>query len=293
MSTINVLNTDSGLTGTTLINAENAQNITGLKSFNRSPSAPFAVNLSSAVVTNLDADKVDGYHLDQDVRQAQSPSWVGVTLSGNFSVGGTSTLTGKVTAPNSIISLRGVDLTLPSAAPTINGQALTGTTGGVLSWGTPSTAWTLLKQGSGTSAATVATNVDTIAISGLTAADHLVIFVEQENTTAAQAASTQIYSTTDSYVWAQPGALSGTADFGIMHITIGPTAGSNTRLAGTMSMFDQTADTDGSAANATFRQLLRTPTTAWTGSFTLALRLQNSATGSTKWKWAVYKVLGQ
>lgn len=57
---ISVLNTDAGLSGTTLVNAESAQTVTGLKLFDRDPNAPFSVSASSAVVTNLDADKWDG-----------------------------------------------------------------------------------------------------------------------------------------------------------------------------------------------------------------------------------------
>lgn len=57
---VSVLNTDAGLSGKTLINLEDTQTITGAKTFDRDPSAPFAVTSGSAVVTNLDADKVDG-----------------------------------------------------------------------------------------------------------------------------------------------------------------------------------------------------------------------------------------
>lgn len=59
---IAVLNTDAGLSATTLLNGESAQNISGLKTFNRSPNPPFAVQAASATATNLDADSVDGAH---------------------------------------------------------------------------------------------------------------------------------------------------------------------------------------------------------------------------------------
>lgn len=65
---ISVLNTDAGASGKTLVTAEGADTVTGLKTFDRDPSAPFAVTASSAVVANLDADKLDGqegaYYLD-------------------------------------------------------------------------------------------------------------------------------------------------------------------------------------------------------------------------------------
>jgi len=57
---ISVLNTDAGLSGKTIANLEDAQNVTGLKSFNRSPNAPFAVQAASAVVPNLIAESLSG-----------------------------------------------------------------------------------------------------------------------------------------------------------------------------------------------------------------------------------------
>lgn len=60
MSTVAVLNTDAGLSGKTIDLLESAQTITGLKTFDLDPAAPFAVTASSSKVTNLDADKVDG-----------------------------------------------------------------------------------------------------------------------------------------------------------------------------------------------------------------------------------------
>lgn len=57
---ITVLNTDAGLTGKTIGDLESTQTVTGQKTFDRDPSAPFVVTSGSAVVANLDADKVDG-----------------------------------------------------------------------------------------------------------------------------------------------------------------------------------------------------------------------------------------
>jgi hypothetical protein len=69
---ISVLNSDAGLAGTTLLNGESAQTVTGLKTFDRDPSAPFAVSSGSAVVTNLDADTVDGVHAADFVSSAST-----------------------------------------------------------------------------------------------------------------------------------------------------------------------------------------------------------------------------
>lgn len=55
-----ILNTDAGVTGKTLVIAESIQTISGAKTFSLAPAAPFAVQAGSAVVANLDADKLDG-----------------------------------------------------------------------------------------------------------------------------------------------------------------------------------------------------------------------------------------
>jgi len=60
MADISVANTTSDLSGKTLITCEGDKTVTGLITFDRDPGAPFAVSGSSAKVTNLDADKLDG-----------------------------------------------------------------------------------------------------------------------------------------------------------------------------------------------------------------------------------------
>jgi len=60
---ISVLNTDAGLSGKTLLTAETAQTVTAAKTFDLDPNPPFVVTSGSAVVPNLDADKVDGVHV--------------------------------------------------------------------------------------------------------------------------------------------------------------------------------------------------------------------------------------
>lgn len=57
---VSITNTDANVSGKTVVIAENAQTVTGLQTFDRDPNPPFAVSANSAVVTNLDADKLDG-----------------------------------------------------------------------------------------------------------------------------------------------------------------------------------------------------------------------------------------
>lgn len=60
MATVSVLNTDASLSGKTLTTNEGANTISGLMTFDRDPNPPFAVSSGSAVVPNLDAEKVGG-----------------------------------------------------------------------------------------------------------------------------------------------------------------------------------------------------------------------------------------
>lgn len=60
MANVAVANTSSGLSGKTVMLAESDQTVTGLHTYSRSTSAPFAVNAGAAKVDNLDADKLDG-----------------------------------------------------------------------------------------------------------------------------------------------------------------------------------------------------------------------------------------
>lgn len=57
---VTVTNTSASLSGKTLLKAEDAQTITGAKTFNLGASAPFIVQAGAAKVANLDADLLDG-----------------------------------------------------------------------------------------------------------------------------------------------------------------------------------------------------------------------------------------
>jgi hypothetical protein len=59
---VSVLNTTASLSGKTLLKAEDAQTITGQKTFDLGGSAPFVCVSGAALVTHLDADLLDGQH---------------------------------------------------------------------------------------------------------------------------------------------------------------------------------------------------------------------------------------
>ena len=75
-------NTNASLSSKTITVNENADTITGLKTFDRDPSPPFAVTSGSASVANLDADMLDGAHYATN-------SWTpGLSSTGGGAVGG-------------------------------------------------------------------------------------------------------------------------------------------------------------------------------------------------------------
>jgi len=62
--------------------------ITGLFTFDRDPNAPFAVTASSAVVANLDADKLDGYEASAFPRKTEAATITGVwNMSNGLGIG--------------------------------------------------------------------------------------------------------------------------------------------------------------------------------------------------------------
>lgn len=56
----NILNTSSGINGKTVVVAESPATVSGLLTFSRGTSPPFAVNSGADTVPNLDADLLDG-----------------------------------------------------------------------------------------------------------------------------------------------------------------------------------------------------------------------------------------
>jgi len=63
---------------------------------------PFVIT-STTVVPNLNVDQVDGYDMDQDVLQASSPTFVGLTLSGAIATPTTITTSGNITCGGDLI----------------------------------------------------------------------------------------------------------------------------------------------------------------------------------------------
>lgn len=251
---ISLANNAANLTGKTVLATANDNTVTGLITFDRDPSAPFAVSASSGKVTNLDVDLLDGeegsaYHNASNLNAGTIP-----------------------------------DARFPAALPAISGAALTGIVASNV---------VLLKANSGTDTNASATNVDTVAISGLTVKDTIEVTVFLEAITQATATPT-LHNSTDSVKVAELYASGGTnGNIGATGIATGKTILINaqnalTRVLGTsMILTNGGASALNDVTDATFTQ-------NWTGSWTLALRHDGVTSGGTlRWKWHVVKIAGQ
>ncbi len=101
MATVSVLNTTANLSGKTLCKLEDSQTIVGAKTFDLGASAPFICVSGAAVVTHLDADKLDGQHAPAgtivgttDAQTLSSKTIVSPIMSGTWT--GAPTFSGNV-----------------------------------------------------------------------------------------------------------------------------------------------------------------------------------------------------
>ena len=149
----------------------------------------------------------------------------------------------------------------------------------------------LLKANSGTSTNASAENVDTIAISGLTAKDTIVVYANM-GSVAQITTSPLLYNSTDAVTIVNITAGNDIAAgaFIATHATIRQAQSGNTAVHALSNAIQHA----GGVSTARPRCEVPTFTTAWTGSWTLALRSGGVVAGGTfEWSWAVYKIPGQ
>lgn len=145
---------------------------------------------------------------------------------------------------------------------------------------------TLLKANSGTSTAAGATDVDTIAIAGLTAKDTLIVYVNCKEVTQ-DVANVRLYNTTDNLrlcdVSSTPLA---SGQSSLMTATV------RQQQAGATTVIALGQGYGGGAAVTDINTI--TFTTNWTGAWTLGFRHGGVTAGGTlQWSWSVFKVAGQ
>lgn len=265
MSTVAVLNTDAGLTGKTIDLLESAQTITGLKTFDLDPAAPFAVTSGSAKVTNLDADKLDGIEGSAFLQKD-----ISAITDGQILIGKTSDHSLNIAAITA-----GTGITVTNGAGTVTIAASTPT-------------FTLLKAGSGTSTAAGATDVDTIAITGLTAKDTIKVEVFLQSVTQ-NTAQCSLRNTTDgvNFCFCSPSPLATTVPAVLGESIIRQQVSGTTAFTACFQGMSDTSTRFDNFSNGTI-------TAGWTSSWTLGLRHGGVTAGGTlSWSWAVYKLAGQ
>ncbi len=159
-----------------------------------------------------------------------------------------------------------------------------------------SSAFTLLKAGSGTSVSTSAVNLDTIALSGLTALDVIKI-VYTFSTLTQNSNAPQIYSNTDSQdiiklnngnALGNPQTISG--EIILQQAQEGATILNAVDIGAAPQISGGNTIAFGGIVNGQSN----TMATAWTSPWTLALRSQGVTAGGTlRYSWKVYKLSGQ
>lgn len=214
------------------------------------------------------------------------------TTANGVLVGGT-TATASVTATaltNGQL-LVGSTASAPVATTITAGSNITVTNGAgsiTIAGTAPAQQLTLLKANSGTDASAGATNVDTVAISGLTSKDTLLVYINCDSLTQATAQAI-LYSVTDStnVIIVTGGASIPAGIFTNAQVNIRQAQQAST----TYSVTNIRADNNG---NSGVNGVASSLATAFTGSWTLALRHGGVTAGGTfRWSWSVYKVTGQ
>lgn len=138
---------------------------------------------------------------------------------------------------------------------------------------------TLLKSNNGTSTNASANNLDTIALTGLTVKDTLVVYCNAFD--SAGNCNISLRNNTDSLDISGVVIPNNAGTGGMAQVNLMADSQSSTRV------FSLALVQGGNQTVVTF-------TTAWTSSWTLALRSGGiSGSGTLNWSWSVYKIAGQ
>ena len=153
---------------------------------------------------------------------------------------------------------------------------------------------TLLRAASGTSTDTGATVLDSIALSGLTILDSLLVVVNLSQITQQTNGDLFLRNTTDSVNLAQlsenGNMLAGY--YAMERWVIRQDQSSDVQIMALGDTWSNNAGAGQETAQVMGRRAVAT--TAWTAPWTLGLYSGGQvAGGTTRWSWAVYKIAGQ
>lgn len=146
-------------------------------------------------------------------------------------------------------------------------------------------AMSFLGSGSGTTTSTSAENLDTVAITGLTALDSLMIYYNFNCVTQGVGALL-IRNETDTTTLSDIGSAAAAAGkIGYAELKQAQVGATTIHTFALRTDFTGTQSIDGRSVSVT---------TGWTSSWTLSLRQPGVTSGGTlHWSWAVYKIAGQ
>lgn len=157
-------------------------------------------------------------------------------------------------------------------------------------------AMTLLHAAKGTNTSTSANTVDSIALSGLTQLDTIVIYFNCRQITQDNGNGISFYSSTDATILGRLSADGAMSAGQVMGGTVTLRCDQNSTT--TYNMFTVSVINNGNSTTGTTSALTnladKTFTTAWTSPWTLALHSDGMTSGGTlRYNWSVYKVAGQ
>lgn len=229
---------------------------------------------------------------------AQAGNGNGGNLSlkgGNKNGSGTN---GSIILSASRSSSVGVILNLDAIASTDKTLTVPNASGTIALSDTSTSPMTLLHASNGTSTNTSANNLATVAISGLTSKDSLLIYYTLDATTQNCGTNT-IYTNTDGAVIADllnTNVLgSGKMTAGVVLLRINASL-DDRNITAVFDGQNSTGLTNNGAANTAIVRYIfnKTFTTGFTSAWTLALRNGGVTSGGTLyWNWSVYKIAGQ
>jgi hypothetical protein len=252
--------------------------------------APYVVNLGAEFLGNITTDRLIGRDTAGTGESEQLTVGNGLEFTGAGGIGIAND--GVTYARMQNVSAASRVLGRGSAGGAGDTEELTPSGGMSISGTSLYSSTVLLYANSGTNTSAVAANVDTVAISGLTVKDSLYVIVRVSSVTQATA-TPMLYNNTDAVSISELGTTAplgaGNYQAGQYTIAVDQSAATAVIVVGTNG---EQVGTGTNVAESIFSR--STFTTAWTGSWTLALRHGGVTAGGTfRWAWQVYKLAGQ
>ena len=191
------------------------------------------------------------------------------------------------------LSTAGAPVNVGLASSPVAGQILKATDTTHATW--QNLAMTLLHSGSGTDTNAATAIVDSVALSGLTALDTILIYFTASALTQ-QVSGLGVWNTTDNIKLSINGNVGAGQSNGGNIILMQEQQSNKDVFTQSNSQYSSFVNTGAGAGGGTIQGFIEsnTFTTAWTGSWTLGFGHEGIVAGGTlRYSWRVYKLLGQ